>query len=81
MIIIIGKEKSLNKKKTGLSMSEVFEKFKGSASTTLSSTLSKLNPRIALPIAISLALLTSTDILITNEKLSKIKTHYTKIRD
>ena len=70
MIILIKKHKSSNKKKTGLIMSENFETLKVSASTTSFSTLSMIFSRIALPIASSSALLTSIDILITNENLS-----------
>ena len=52
-----------------------------SASTKSSSTSAVLNPSAGTVISISAALLTSIAILINNEKISKIKIRYTKLRD
>ena len=52
----------------------------GSGSAIGSSTMSIINPSIAVVLTYSTAFLTSTAILITNEYISKIKSTYTKLR-
>ena len=72
------KYKSLNKKKVLLIVTEIMS---GSASTISSSTMGLINPGAGIIISRSTALLTSIDILITNEIMSKLKIRYTKLPD
>ena len=72
------KYKSLKKKKVLLIISEILV---GSGSAISTSTMSILNPSIGIVLTSSTALLTSLAILITNEYISKLKLHYTKLRD
>ena len=70
--------KSLNKKKVILIISEILI---GSGSALSTSTMSLVNPSIAIVLTSSTALLTSLAILITNEYISKLKLRFTKLRD
>ena len=72
------KYKSLNKKKVLLINTEILV---GSTSLAGSSTMSLINPGAGIIISNSTALLTSMAILITNERISKLKIRYTKLRD
>ena len=72
------KYKSVNKKKKVLIITEILV---GSGSAIGTSTMSLVNPSIAIVITSSTALLTSLAILITNENISKLKLRYTKVRD
>ena len=72
------KSKSLNKKKVLLIITEIFF---GSGSAISTSTMSLINPSIGIVLTSSTALLTSLEILITNENISKLKLRYTKLRD
>ena len=65
-------------KKSFLTKSETLM---GPSSTLVFSTLSIGNPSIGIPIANSSALITSIDVLITIEYISKLKTRCTMIRD
>ena len=53
----------------------------GSGSAISTSTMSLINPSIAIVLTSSTALLTSLAILITNEYISKLRLPYTEIRD
>ena len=53
----------------------------GSGSAITISTLSVVNPSVGIVLLSSKALLTSIAILITNERISKLKIRYTKRRD
>ena len=53
----------------------------GSGSAISSSTLWSINPGAGIINSSSTALLNSSDILITNEYISKLKKRYTKLRD
>ena len=70
IIIIIGRSKSLSKKKV---LTIITETLMGSASTINSSTLAKLNPSVGIIFPSSTALLTGIAILITNEYIRKLK--------
>ena len=72
------KYKSLNKKKITLIITEISI---GSGSALSTSTMSLINPSIGIVLISSTASLTSLDILITNEYISKLKLRYTKLRD
>ena len=72
------KHKSLNKKKILLNITEILI---GSGSVISTSTMSIINPSIGIVLTSSTALLTSLAILIKNENISKLKLHYTKLRD
>ena len=72
------KQKSLNKKKVLLIITEILV---GSGSAIGSSAMSLINPGAGIIISSSTALLTSIAILITNEYISKLKIRYTKLRD
>ena len=72
------KDKSLNKKKVLLIITEILV---GSGSAISTSTMSLINPSIGIVLTSSTALLTSLAILITNEYISKLKLRYTKLRD
>ena len=67
----------MNKKKVLLIITEILI---GSASTISSSTRGLTNPGAGIIISISIALLFSIAILITNEYISKSKKRYTKLR-
>ena len=71
------KYKSLNKKKILLIITEFLV---GSASAVGSSTMGLIIPGAGINISSSTALLTSIAILITIEKISKMKTRYTKLK-
>ena len=71
------KYKSLNKKKLLLIITEILI---GSAATISSSTMGSVNPGSDFLILSSTALLTSFDILRTNENISKLKIRYNKLR-
>ena len=72
------KNKSLNKKKVLLIITEILV---GSGSAISTSTMSLLNPSIGVVLTSSSVFLTSLAILITNEYKSKLKIRYTKLRD
>ena len=72
------KYKSLNKKKILLIVTEILI---GGGSAIGSSTMSLINPSVAIIASSSTAFLTSIAILITNENISKLKIRYTKLRD
>ena len=72
------KYKNLNKKKVLLIITEILV---GSGSAISTSTMSIINPSIVIVLTSSTALLTSLAILITNDYISKLKLHYTKLRD
>ena len=72
------KNKKLNQKKVILIITEILL---GSGSTITTSTLSIINPSVGNVITPGTALLTSVAILITNEHISKLKLHNTKLRD
>ena len=72
------KNKNLNKKKLLLLIAEILI---GSGSAIGSSTMGLINPGVAIIKSSSTALSTSIAILITNEYISKLKIHYTKLRD
>ena len=72
------KYKSLNKEKVFLNITAFLI---GSFSTISSSALTLLNPSAGIIISSSTALITSIDILITNEHLSKLQIRCTEIRD
>ena len=72
------KYKNLNKKKVLLIITEILI---GSGSAISSSAMSMINPGAGIVISSSAALLTSIAILITNEYISKLKIHYTELRD
>ena len=68
----------MNKKKILLIITEILV---GSGSAISTSTMGLINPSVGIVLASSSALLTSIAILITNEKISKLKIRYTKLRD
>ena len=68
----------MNQKKILLIITEILV---GSGSAIGTSTMSLVNPSIAIVLTSSTALLTSIAILITNEYISKLKIRYTKLRD
>ena len=70
--------KSLNKKKVLLIITEILV---GAGSALGSSTMGLINPGAGIIVSSSTALITSIDILITNEYISKLKIRYTKLRD
>ena len=72
------KYKSLNEKKVLLFITEILV---GSASTSSTSLLGKINPSAGIIISSSTALSTSIATLTTNEYISKLKTRFTKLRD
>ena len=72
------KYKNLNKKKVLLIITEILI---GSGSAFGSSAMSMINPGAGIIISSSTALLTSIDILIINEYISKLKIRYTTLRD
>ena len=75
---LIKKNKSLNKKKVLLIITEILV---GSGSAIGTLTMSLINPSIGIVLTSSTALLTSLAFLITNEYISKLKLRYTKLRD
>ena len=68
----------MNTKKVLLIITELLI---GSGSAVSMSTMSLINPSIGIMLTSSTALLTSLAILITNEYISKLRLHYTKLRD
>ena len=72
------KNKSLNKRKILLIITEILIGFRSAIST---STMSLINSSIGIVLTSSTALLTFLAILITNEYISKLKLRYTKLRD
>ena len=72
------KHKSLNKNKVLIIITEILF---GSAPTISSSTMGLINPGAGINTSSSTDLSTSIAILITNENISKLKIHYTKLQD
>ena len=72
------KNKSLNKKKILLNITETFI---GAGSAVGSSSMALIKPGAGIVISSSTALLTIIAILITNEFISKLKIRFTKLRD
>ena len=72
------KDKSLNKKKIMLIITEVSV---GSRPAISTSTMSIINSSIRIVITSSTAILTCIALLITNENISKAKLRYTNLRD
>ena len=69
---------NLNKKKVLLIITEFLV---GSGSAISTRTMCLNNPSVGIVLTSSTALLTSLEILITNENISKLKLRYTKLRD
>ena len=72
------KQKSLNKKKILLIVTEILV---GGGSAIGTSTMGLKNPSVGIIASSSTAFLTSIAILITNEYISKLKIRYTKLGD
>ena len=72
------KDKSLNKKKILIIITEILV---GSGSAVSTSTMTLVSPSIGVVLTSSTALLTSIAILITKEYISKLKLRYTKVTD
>ena len=68
----------MNKKKVLILITDILI---GSGSAISTSTMSLINPSIVIVLSSSTALLTSLAVLITNEKISKLKLRFTKVRD